>query len=312
MTGRTDLHQHIWTAPLVEALGARHEPPLARPANGRIVLYAPEEAPATVEGGTGAIECRLTDLDNDGTRRAVVSLSSAMGIESLRRHDAEPVLAAYERGMSDLPPCFEAWGAIALEGATADDVDRLLDGGFVGLSLPAGSLSSPRDVHALAAVLDRLEQRGAPLFVHPGRGLRTKSRPDRDPGEPAWWPAMTRYVFEMQSAWLAFVSEGRPAHHGLPVVFAMLAGCAPLHGERLAGRGGPACMTADPLFFYDCSSYGTQALDAMVRCVGVEQIVFGSDRPVIQPTGCHLGDAARHAIEVVNPARVLSGLGVAA
>jgi hypothetical protein len=50
----------------------------------------------------------------------------------------------------------------------------------------------------------------------------------------------------------------------------------------------------------------------MVRCVGIEQIVFGSDRPVVEPPVCHLGDAARHAIEVTNPARVLNGLRVAA
>ncbi len=74
----------------------------------------------------------------------------------------------------------------------------------------------------------------------------------------------------------------------------------------------PPCRTADPLFFYDSSSYGTQALDAMVRCVGVEQIVFGSDRPVVEPPSPRLGDAARHAIEVTNPARALNGHGVAA
>jgi 6-methylsalicylate decarboxylase len=312
MTRRTDLHQHMWTAPLVEALSARREPPFARPASGRVVLYAEGEAPTTVKAGADALESRMSDLDHDGTHRAIVSLSCAIGVESLARLEAERVLAAYERGMLELPPCFEAWGAIPLEGAGADDVDRVLDAGFVGLSLPAGSLSSTRDVHALATVLGRLEQRGAPLFIHPGPGLRGRSRAERDPGEPTWWAAMTRYVFDMQSAWLAFLIEGRPAHPELPVVFAMLAGCAPLHRERLAGRGGPACMTADPLFFYDCSSYGTQALDAMVRCVGIEQIVYGSDRPVVQPAACHLGDAARHAIEVTNPARVLNGLGVAA
>jgi 6-methylsalicylate decarboxylase len=178
------------------------------------------------------------------------------------------------------------------------------------VSLPAGALSSPRAVGRLAPVLERLERRGAPLFVHPGPGLDCPS--GHDPSAPAWWPALTRYLFEMHGAWMAFLVEGRPAHPELKVVFAMLAGCAPLHRERLAGRGGPACRTADPRMFYDCSSYGTQALDAMVRCVGIEQIVFGSDRPVVEPQTCHLGRAARHAIEVTNPARVLNGAAVAA
>jgi 6-methylsalicylate decarboxylase len=314
LADRIDIHQHVWTEPLVEALGRRDAPPFARPANGRCVLYATGEAPVTVDVGTNALECRLTELDRDGVNRAIVAPSCPIGAESLPRREAEQLLSAYERGVSELPPCFEAWGAIALEGATPDDVVRVLDAGFVGLSLPAGAVSTPRDVERLAPVLGRLEQRGAPLFVHPGPGLRRtgKSHGEHDPSAPVWWPALTRYLFEMQSAWLAFLVEGRPNHPELPVVFAMLAGCAPLHRERLAVRGGPACMTADPLFFYDSSSYGTQALDAMVRCVGIEQIVFGSDRPVVEPPACHLGDAARHAIEVTNPARALNGVRVAA
>lgn len=319
MADRVDIHQHFWTEPLVEALGRRDAPPFARPAGNaaRFVLYAAREAPATVEVGPAALESRLTELDDDGLNRAIVSLSCPIGVESLPRREAEPLLSAYERGVSELPRCFEAWGAIALEEASPGDVDRVLDAGFVGLSLPAGAVSTPRDVERLGPVLGRLEQRGAALFVHPGPGLGGPDRPgsphgERDPSAPAWWPALTRYLFEMQGAWLSFLIEGRPNHPELPVVFAMLAGCAPLHRERLAVRGGPACMTADPLFFYDSSSYGTHALDAMVRCVGIEQIVFGSDRPVIEPTACHLGDAARHAIEVTNPARALNGLRVAA
>jgi hypothetical protein len=190
---RVDIHQHLWTEPLIEALGRR--------------AYCGQEAPATVDAGDRAVERRLSDLERDGIGRALVSMSCPIGIESLPRREAEP----------------------------------LLD--------------------------------GAPLFIHPGPGLDCSSH--HDPSAPAWWPALTRYLFEMQGAWMAFIAEGRPAHSGLKVVFAMLAGCAPLQRERLAGRGGPACRTADPLMFYDCSSYGTHA---MVRCVGVEQIVFGSDR----------------------------------
>jgi 6-methylsalicylate decarboxylase len=308
---RFDIHQHLWTQPLMDELASRDLPPFARPANGRYVLYAEGEAPATVDAGEGAVQHRLTELARDGIHRAVVSLSCPIGVESLPRREAEPLLAAYELGISELPPCFEAWGAIAVEAPDPDDVDRLLDKGFVGLSMPAGALSSPREVERLGPILDRLERRDAPLFVHPGPGAGARSI-ERDPSAPAWWPALTRYVFEMQSAWLAFLLEGRGAHPHLKVVFAMLAGCAPLHRERLASRGGPACRTADPLIFYDSSSYGTQALDAMVRCVGVEQIVFGSDRPVVEPTSCRLGDAARQAIEITNPARALGELGVAA
>jgi hypothetical protein len=42
--------------------------------------------------------------------------------------------------------------------------------------------------------------------------------------------------------------------------------------------------------------------------LGVDMLVFGSDRPYAQPhPDLGLGDAARHAICVTNPARLLQG-----
>ncbi|MHB8243673.1 MAG: hypothetical protein ACYDHN_17015, partial [Solirubrobacteraceae bacterium] len=84
-------------------------------------------------------------------------------------------------------------------------------------------------------------------------------------------------------AWLAFLVAGRPSHPHLRVIFTMLSGLAPLHGERLALRGGPAPPAPDPLVFYDTSSYGPTAVRAMAEIVGPDQLVYGSDRPVVEP-----------------------------
>ena len=65
----------------------------------------------------------------------------------------------------------------------------------------------------------------------------------------------------------------------------MLAGLAPLHAERLAARGGPSEAIHDPLTAFDTSSYGPKAIDAMLRVVGVDRLLYGSDRPVIDPVG---------------------------
>ena len=90
----------------------------------------------------------------------------------------------------------------------------------------------------------------------------------------------------------------------LRVVFAMLAGLAPLHAERLAARGGPADAVHDPLTCFDTSSYGPRAIDAMLRVVGVDRLLYGSDRPVVEPPRlAPLGAAAEHAIAVTNPER---------
>ena len=121
---------------------------------------------------------------------------------------------------------------------------------------------------------------------------------------PAWWPALTDYVAEMQAAWHAFPVWGRPAHPRLRVCFAMLAGLAPLHRERLVARGGAA--VSDPDVFLDVSSYGARAVDAVLREVGVDRLVHGSDRPVGTRAELPLGDAVHGALRRRNPARLLA------
>jgi hypothetical protein len=92
----------------------------------------------------------------------------------------------------------------------------------------------------------------------------------------------------MQVAWLTFATSGRPRHPELVAVFSMLAGGAPLQAERLATRGGPAVDVRDPATLYDTSSYGPGAVAALAECVGSEQLVYGSDRPVLTPLATEL------------------------
>ncbi len=117
---------------------------------------------------------------------------------------------------------------------------------------------------------------------------------------------MTDYPAAMQTAWYAFGLWGRPAHPRLRVCFAMLAGLAPLHRERLLARGGEAVR--DPGVFLDVSSYGERAIDAVLREIGVDQLVFGSDRPVVAAPDLSLGDAVAAALRERNPSRLLGAM----
>jgi hypothetical protein len=241
------------------------------------------------------IGARAATAERDGLERVVVSLSSALGIEALPAEEAEPLLERFNRGILELGGPFELWGSVVRPGAA----DPLLAGGARGLSLPACTLADERELGRVAPLLDRLEARDAPLFVHPGPVTGAG-------GAPAWWPALTGYVTQMSTAWHAFAAWGRARHPRLRVVFAMLAGCAPLHAERLALRGGPAEAIHDPLVWFDTSSYGPRAIDAMLRMVGVDRLVHGSDRPVVAPVPQRFGDAVEHATRVTNPQRVLA------
>jgi 6-methylsalicylate decarboxylase len=113
------------------------------------------------------------------------------------------------------------------------------------------------------------------------------------------------YVNQLHAAWWAWADGGRKRFPDLPVCFAALAGLGPLHGERCRARGG-AARAVDPLTFVETSSYGTQAVDAVLRVLGVDVICRGSDRPYAAPARLGLDPAALHAIEWDNPARLLA------
>jgi 6-methylsalicylate decarboxylase len=269
---KIDVHQHLWSEPLIAALADRRELPFVRRDNDLTVLYLAGERPYVIDtcAESPGRSRALLELDNlDG---ALVCLSSPLGIESLPREHALPLIDAYHDGALSLGQPFGVWGAIALDRPDPADVDRALDRGCVGLSLPAGALAGVEAISQLRPVLARLESRGSPLLVHPGPGPKSKTCAIEEASlsDPLWWPALTRYVAQMQAAWLAFVSVGRVAHPELRVVFSMLAGLSPLHAERLYLRGGPTPCLADPLIFYDTSCYGPVALRALAAVVGYE------------------------------------------
>ena len=96
----------------------------------------------------------------------------------------------------------------------------------------------------------------------------------------------------------------------LRIAFVALAGLAALHHERLAARGG-ALGRLDPLVHYETSSYGPRAIDALVRVVGIDPLVLGTDRPYAQPFDATdlpgFGAAFAHALTRSNPAHLLEG-----
>jgi hypothetical protein len=296
----TDIHQHLWPEPLLRALERRREPPMLLRSGRGWALRLAGEAEAPVDLDDHDPDRRAALAAADGFDRVLIAPSVPLGIEALPPGEAEPLLAAYHEGVAALPAPFGAWAAVGPDPAA---LGPLLDDGFAGACVSADALGSRAGYERLAPVLELLEQRDRPLLVHPG--------PATAPHDvPPWWCALTSYVASMHTAWYAFVAWGRRAYPRLRVCFAMLAGLAPLHRERLTARGGSA--SSDANVFLDVSSYGDRAVDAMVREIGVDRLVLGSDRPVVAHRELALGAAVRAAIHERNPERLLSGVGVAA
>jgi len=292
-------------------------------------LLTSGEPPFEVNPADHDVAQRAAQAARDGLGRVVIGLSSPLGIEYLRPEDAVPLLDAYHDGVAELGAPFAGWASACLTAIDAPGLVKQLDRGFVGLQLPATAVADESGYRWCSPLLDILAERDLPLFIHPGpaagagaTGPASAPGPASEPGPasapgpanaagPAWWAALVPYVQQLHAAWFAFRAYGRPAYPRLRVGFTALAGLGPLHGERLAARGGAdqlARGTVDPRMFVETSSYGNRAVDSVLRVLGVDMLVFGSDRPYAVPhPDFGIGDAARHAIRVTNPARLLHG-----
>jgi hypothetical protein len=300
-----DVHQHLLSEPLVAELARRRRPPMLIRRDGGWTFRVGGEPDSVLSLAATDLAQRGEELRKDRIDRALVSLSTALGIESLPADEALPLLEAHHLGVDSLPADFDGWGAVQLQAPDPAEVDAVIDRGCVGLSLPASALADPDSLERVGPLLARLESRNAPLFLHPGPVASPGAAPVSD-SLPPWWPALTGYVAQMQAAWFAFLHAGRGAHPRLRVLFAMLAGGAPLQLERFAARGGAVPAEPDPLVFYDTSSYGPRMLEAMAGTVGLAQIVYGSDRPVVDAAAPALGPELTRLLRATNPRRLLT------
>lgn len=277
-----DLHQHLWPSPFLAALRARRRPPRL---DGWIL---------ELTDGTYAID----PAGHDPERRAAagpdvigIAVSAALGIDRLPAAEAAELADAFNEGALALGGPYAVW-------ATGRDPDALrdaLDRGALGLELAADALIAPHAFDELAPLFETLGDR--PVLVHPG--------PFADPTRKDWWAPVVGYVSQLHAAWWAWADGGRERFPHLPVLFAALAGLGPLHGERFRARGGHA-TPVDPLTFVETSTYGTQAVDAVVRVLGIDVVCRGSDLPYATAAPLDFDAAALHAIDSANPRRLLT------
>ncbi|GAA4499734.1 hypothetical protein GCM10023191_047120 [Actinoallomurus oryzae] len=292
----TDVHQHLWGTAFADALRRR----TTAPRLDGWTLHLDGEPSYDVDPADHDPAARAAQAAADGFDRVLTSLSSPLGVEWLPSAEAAPLLDAYHEDALALPAPFGAWAAACVSEIDPSPLAGWLDRGFAGLQLPADALLDAAGYERCAPLLSLLETRGLPLFVHPGPAPASDG--------PSWWPALVPYVQQMHAAWFAFRAFGRERHPRLRVCFALLAGLAPLHGERFAARGGGR-GEVDRDVFLETSSYGPRAVDATIRALGIDTIVCGSDRPYAPPLGFgpDFGNAAEHAIRVSNPGRLLMG-----
>jgi len=294
-----DVHQHLWTPEFVERLRARTQVPYLR----GWTLHTAAEAPYEVDPQAHDVARRVAVDHEAEVGTACLSLSSPLGIEDLPRPQAGLLIDAWHQGVQELPDHFRAWASVPSEDPDLAAVHALLaQDRFVGLQLPASSVLSPAAWERVSSLLVAAEVAGKPVMIHPGA---EPARPLRG-SVPGWWDPVVGYVAQMSAAWWGWHAfGGRDLFGDLRLVFAAGAGLAPLQAERHLRRGGTD-RPVDPNVYVDTSGYGPRALDALVRVLGIDALVLGSDRPYAEPIGEFLGLAATHALRVRNPLALLS------
>ena len=294
-SGIIDVHQHLWPVALIEALrGFR-----GRPRLDGWTLHLPGEPAYEVNPAHHNLDLRVAA--ESGTATALVSLSSPLGIEGMPAKVAVPLLNAWHDGAALLPAPFRAWAAVHSTDPDLDDLGSRLTAGFVGLQIPATSMSTPDAVELIAPALRVCEVAGKPVLVHPGPvPAGTDSTKF-----PPWWPAVVDYTAQMTAAWWSWSVAGRSLLPDLRICFAAGAGLAPVHHERFSVRGGGNPPPIDRLSFVETSSYGPRGLDALIRVLGIDVVVNGTDKPYAGTSELRLGAAADRAVREVNPRRLL-------
>lgn len=286
-----DMHQHFWPGPLVDALARRTQPP--RLLGTTLELHG--EGATTIDLEAHDVDARLRLLDRCGIDVAVVSLQPTLGIGELAEDERDELVAAYEEGMRDLGAAAARLVPLAVERCRED---------FVGTCVGAPDLL---DLDRLAPTLDELERSGKLLFVHPG----TVVSRDRGAVLPSWWAAVVDYTAQMQAAYAAWIAAGVERWPDLDVVFALLAGGAPFQLERFQSRGVSSRGLLHKSVYFETSSYGRRAVELCLATFGVDQLLFGSDTPVLDPEQTltairSFGDAVTDALCAQNPSRVLN------
>ena len=253
-----DVHQHLWPEAFIAELVRRAEPPCLHGSTLELV-----EGSYEIDLGAHELGVRLDALDRDGVDIAIVSLQPTLGLWALPDDERERLVTVWEEGVLEIVA--KAAGRLAPLAAGPARA------GFVGATVAAAALL---DLDALTPTVSSLERDGGFLFVHPGATQRR-------PGAPAWWPALVDYPAQMQAAYLEWLHRGQERWPDLKVVFAILAGGGPVQLERLASRGVDVRSLLHSNVFFDTASYGRRAVELCIETFGVEQLVYGSDAPVV-------------------------------
>jgi predicted TIM-barrel fold metal-dependent hydrolase len=251
--GRVDAHVHVFPPDVIR----RREAYLGRDARFDALYSSPEARMETAEEV-------LAQMDGCGTELSIV-FGFAFDDPGLCREVNDYVLEAVRAH----PERLAGLACVALGSAcAAAELERCLDVGMRGCGELSPAAAGQQELADLAPIAARLQERGLPLVVHASEPVGHQY-----PGKGTFTPEASVALAE--------------AFPGLKLVLSHLG------GGVFAYEAMPEVRQILANVFYDTAAlpylYAPGVYETVVKAVGAEKLIFGSDYPLLHPDRCALG-----------------------
>ena len=289
-----DMHFHWGPKGFADALRRRTAKPLIRRGEDGAEYFDSNFNSNKLPADHDHVEARLAEMDKNGVKHAVLSMSPVTGIEALALQDALPLARAYNDSIGEVcaahPDRFSGFAILPVGNISAavTELERVMDmPGMIGAVLPGDGFLSEKRAQRFAPLMEAANKRHAVFLVHYGK------LPD-DPDAPK--PDVTdnnrnRFgTLDMQarlsSNMITFcMTDFLKAYPNVTVMSHNLGGNIPFEVDRMdhrtmcdtPGAELPSKKFKTAPIMVDCNSLSSRSIELAVHVYGADKIVFGSD-----------------------------------
>jgi aminocarboxymuconate-semialdehyde decarboxylase len=326
--GAIDVHTHMYLPSYMEVLKKRTEIPRVITVQGEdrlVILPGEEEETSTAIGRPIGreywdVNAKLQYMDKHNIETSIISLANPWldflegdAAASVAQELNDELQGMCEKsggrllGMATLP--------VRNSKAAVKEVQRLeslsaIRGVILGTPGAGDGLDAPNTRDMLLAI----EDSGLPIFLHPHYGVGNEHFGDSG---HALFLALG-FPMETTICVSRMITSGAldkmpklkllVAHAGaaLPSLIGRLDSCV-AHDIHIADRLEHAPTDYLKRMYFDAISYSTPAMDHLIKIVGEDRIMFGTDNPFFPPTGVDADKVCEH--EWPSTTKVWSTLG---
>ena len=289
-----DFHAHWIPAAVSAALRIRKKKPrLVREADGSETMDSPFFR-VPLSAGFDDVPTRLAEMDRCGVTRAVLSLTSGYGFDSLPAKESAPLCRLYNDAVSELclehPARFSALAALPmadLDAAVAEFERAMKLPGMVGALIPGDAFLTAKRAERFSPLVAAANKRSAVLLVHYGRLADDPHAPTVEASDNG----MIRYgTLDMQTRLSAnmvtfCLTDFLDQYPDVTMLSHNLGGNIAFEADRMdhrcmletPGRELPSKRFKAARVMVDCNSFGARQIELAVEVYGADKIVYGTD-----------------------------------